>query len=517
MNKRGQEQISQIGLVGSSVWKKLFLGLIILIVIVGAIALAWKFWPSGDKDCYTNADGKTVCASDGNKTITKPLITNKTNQTTPISNPTQESNYSENLSDVPYSYLLIDEEGPFDSLQEIVDLANQYHVPLTIAFWPGEVDYILQNQSRIDKVHEWQAQGHEMGIHNQECWEGPECWNGSTAPECGFRYQYGSAWIAKPTDIVKYESLVAPYTIKSGNPGCYPWIPKTWIYEGGGRPDGRNAIATVAYVPELEHNVYTLNLKGGYAAVPPCSGGAEKIAQYNTLNGNEIFGAGFHTADYTGGDFYSTRSLCLRITNLTLRLETFNTVDCSTLPNSEQEDYIPDKNQLLDYIKFIYEKDPEGKKRMTLSDIMEKYVLPNNLTMEINALTDSSNATIKTCSYLAYENITGWQTATSFNFGRCLHTGTYCDYSESYYSADNSLYCPNTCTVKNIAEFDKSGSLAGNCGNGNCDAGENKYCPSDCPGGSGGSMTYTCPNRQCETSLGETSTNCPGDCIVARE
>jgi len=43
MNKRGQGQINQIEQVGSSVWEKLFFGLIILLVIAGIVFAVWKF------------------------------------------------------------------------------------------------------------------------------------------------------------------------------------------------------------------------------------------------------------------------------------------------------------------------------------------------------------------------------------------------------------------------------------------------------------------------------------------
>jgi hypothetical protein len=49
------------------------------------------------------------------------------------------------------------------------------------------------------------------------------------------------------------------------------------------------------------------------------------------------------------------------------------------------------------------------------------------------------------------------------------------------------------------------------CPNKQCETslGENsKNCPADC----GSSASYTCPNKVCESSLGENSKNCPADC-----
>jgi len=75
MNKKGQEQINQIGQAGSSVWKKLFLGLIILLVLGGIIALVWHYWLSSYDRCDINKDGKidekesAICEQTINNTI----------------------------------------------------------------------------------------------------------------------------------------------------------------------------------------------------------------------------------------------------------------------------------------------------------------------------------------------------------------------------------------------------------------------------------------------------------------
>jgi hypothetical protein len=94
MNKRGQEQIVQ---EGSSIYKILFFSIIVIILIAGIIAVAWKFWPSelnlnlSGNNCDINKDGlidskeQAICGT----ATTKTSINNKTNQTKPPINMTK--------------------------------------------------------------------------------------------------------------------------------------------------------------------------------------------------------------------------------------------------------------------------------------------------------------------------------------------------------------------------------------------------------------------------------------------
>ena len=87
-------------------------------------------------------------------------------------------------SDEPYSFLAVhfeiipkDSEATdrWQNMVTMVDLANQYNTPLTIMFWPGSARYALASPERIVQVREWQAQGHEIGLHNQGCYNEGEC------------------------------------------------------------------------------------------------------------------------------------------------------------------------------------------------------------------------------------------------------------------------------------------------------------------------------------------------------
>jgi len=160
---------------------------------------------------------------------------------------------------LPYSALVIHEES-WAGIDQIVDLANQYHVPLTIEFWPGVVDFILNDSAKIAKVHEWQAQGHEIGMHSQGFIGDGSC----TDPnQC-----------LKPGDAEKYEQLAYPQQIKSG---VVPWnlslLPLTYKYDAiGYRDDGRSVYAIKFNLTNDDRSltnrqIYGVNLMAGYSII----------------------------------------------------------------------------------------------------------------------------------------------------------------------------------------------------------------------------------------------------------
>ena len=403
---------------GQTDYKFLFFILIGIILIGGISFAVWKFWPS-------------------------------------------EPNVS-------YSFLAVHFEidpnnkeagDKWENMINMVDLANEYNTPLTIMFWPGSAEYALASPERIAQVRGWQAQGHEMGLHNQGCFGDKEC-------------DAGSAGCHKESDNILYEQLAGEYTIKSGTTVCTSNLISTYKYEGGGRPDGRSAVA-IKHSLTSEQEVYGLNIKAGYA-----NGTQIKIAQYNTLNNKEIYGFVNHGEGDAG--------------NLGGTVE------------------------LKEWLNFLYEKNPSGKKRMTLSDIMEKYVLPNNLLVSMDEICSSNDARTQQCLSLAkFETKPGSVNCISpydtgaFNFGRCLQTGTYCALENglseeqlcSISRGDYYLYVPTSCLLKNITEYQPVKSCEGGektstdttnkskedtpnsyCPNGKCDEKElaQGICPQDC-------------------------------------
>jgi hypothetical protein len=400
-------------------YKILLFILIGIILVAGIIFAVWKFWPSSD-------------------------------------------------SDIPYSFLAVHFEldpnpniekggaNPADVWQNIVntvDLANQYNTPLTIMFWPGSAEYALASPERMAQVREWQTQGHEIGIHDQGC---------SIDGVCS-----GSAACHQESNNLLYARLAGNYTITAGTPGCSSTVISTFKYQGGGRPDGRNSVA-IKYTYPSGREVYNLNMKAGYAG-----GTALKIAQYKTLNSNEIYGF----VDHGEGD-------------------------AGNLGGSKE---------LRQWLQFLYEKDPEGKKRMTLSNIMEKYVLPNNLVVTMSDICSSADSRIQQCLQLdrTSSNSTscmGLFDTGAFNFGRCLHTGTYCAFVPE--QCTGITYEPTSCVVTPISDYPSIGSCTGR---GKIDTGAITKPPID--ESKGNKTSSACGDGICDGLAGE-KTSCPSDCVA---
>jgi hypothetical protein len=326
-----------------------------------------------------------------------------------------------NADNVPYSFFAIHFEiNHHDKVNAgyiwqntltTVELANQYNVPLTIMFWPGSVKYALASDERIAQVREWQSQGHEIGLHNQDCL--------SSEKEDFVNHQ--------ESDNALYEQLVGDYDLKSGTTCCTALaLPSTFRYQGAGRFDGRSSMAIRNTLDSYSgHWVYNLNMKAGYA-----NGTAIKIAQYNTLNKDEIYGFCNHGEG-----------------------------DAGNLGGSVE---------LIEWMTFLYEKDPVGSKRMTLSDIMEKYILPNNLVIDADEIGSSTDSRVQQCLPLARilskegsKLAIGIADTGVFNLGRCIQTGTYCELEDglsqeqlcSISRGDYYAYVPTSCIVRDIGEY----------------------------------------------------------------
>jgi len=399
---------------------------------------------------------------------------------------------NEETSDVPYSFLAVHFEidpnnkeaaDRWQNMVTMVDLANQYNVPLTIMFWPGSAEYALSSPERIAKVREWQTQGHEIGIHNQGCYDAENT---------------NSAAFHQESDNALYEQLAGEYTIKSGTTVCEFNLISTYKYEGGGRPDGRSAMA-IKHSLASGQEVYGLNIKAGYA-----NGTQIKIAQYNTLSKDEIYGFANHGEGDAGN--------------------------------------IGGTVELKEWLNFLYGKDPGGEKRMTLSNIMEQYVLPNNLVASMDDFCSSTDLLTQQCLSLAkFQTKPGSTNCIvpydngAFNFGRCLQTGTYCGLEEglseeqlcSISLGDYYTYVPTSCLIKNISEYEpvepcvNENKTSGTgdktnpyCPDGECDEKElaQGICPEDC-GGVNKTSSDSCGDGYCDGPAGE-KTSCPGDCVV---
>jgi len=326
------------------------------------------------------------------------------------------------LPDVPWSmYTMHVEQIPWydQCFEDIVELAEKYNTPLTMLLWPQITEHILADEDRLEQFRGWLEDGHEMGIHAQGCYlEGQG---------------EGGAYL-KDGDAETYEELAGDYDLKTacalvlseegdlkeGFIPCVDWLPDSIIYQGMGRYDGRTSVS-MKYDTHGK-TLYNLHIKAGY--IQPLS---IKKGQYNSLNSNEIY------------DF-NTHAEC-------------------------------DLEIMEQWLQYLSEKDPEGKKRKTQAWLMENVIIPENRFIDLgeivntdekryyrfDELLDLSDPLINKCSqlltcptaeYLASEGPTDM-----FNFGRCLMTGTYCAIDEQCSSNPNRAdpyYEPARCTLKSI-------------------------------------------------------------------
>ena len=218
---------------------------------------------------------------------------------------------------------LIYDRGAWLELNKLVDLADQYNVPLTIMFWPTAVDVILDDPKKIEAVKSWQAAGHEIGIHIQ--YDG----QGNFNPDNLSRYR-------KLLDF-SYQTEIKSGTIVNKDMNT----PQETIYDVDGRvvgdalggdphQDGRTSKAIVNSFNN--HLTYRINARAGY--LDPRT----KELEYNSLEPDEIYGVGLHPVDI-----------------------------------------LQDPKIIENWFKFLHDKDPQGIKRMTVSGLMESYVILNNL------------------------------------------------------------------------------------------------------------------------------------------
>lgn len=64
------------------------------------------------------------------------------------------------------------------AVADLVTLANQYKIDLTLQFTPQWAEYIIRNQSKLGLLKRWQHQGHEVGLHHHGYDHGD--WDGFT-------------------------------------------------------------------------------------------------------------------------------------------------------------------------------------------------------------------------------------------------------------------------------------------------------------------------------------------------
>ena len=340
----------------------------------------------------------------------------------------------EDLPDVPWSMFFMHVEGIErynQCFDDIVNLADEYNTPLTLMLWPQIRDLIRNDPVKLAKLRQWQANGHEFGIHVQGCY-GNEC------DEEGLCLKEG--------DAVKYEELYAPFEVKTahvapaiGYTDCSEFLPDSVEYLGLGKFDGRNSISL--QYDTGERVLDTLFIKGGYGTTP------ERINQYATLNSDEIYTAGNHA-------------------------------ECNL-------------EYLEDWFIYLSEQDPEGLKRKTQSWLMENVIYPQGRNYSIEEIENSVDSRVIECIPLigdkVFQDVYWYEVTDIFNFGRCVATENYCYAHEE--CQEPGYYFPQSCDLRNIDNLIGHQTVSEmcpfSCGDDYCSMGEGQsygaiYCPEDC-------------------------------------
>ena len=393
----------------------------------------------------------------------------------------------EELLDVPYSFYALHEEGSFDEenfqhFVDIMDLAEKYNVPVTILFWPGDVKYILEDTAKIRLIKSYQARGHEIGIHSQGAYVPGGCTN------------ILNCWGPNDKDLLEqYELLLNEEfqtSIKSSTMVHKDLtLPLGVIYDVDSDRRGNYYMRQDGRTSKVIKNVfndqvtYRLNARGGDG--PAGLNLGAKIREYDLTESGEVYGAITHTV--------------------------WNNPDEGLM-------YL---DSLEDWFKHISRKDPEGVKRMTVSQIIEEYMIPNGLVIEErcgNTVWDGEERISDSCpeDYLLYGTVRCDENNPVFRYGSCDRglgneiylLGKYGDLSNVPCARTNenvyrdALMGPTECCVAMDSVKPSSFLDERNC-----------ITPTD---GSKGTCEFTwwltCGDGECSTRDGEDKCNCPEDC-----
>ena len=261
---------------------------------------------------------------------------------------------------IPYSFFVVHIRHKatldyfYNNLEPLVELAGKYNVKATLQFGPDWVRMLSENEKEKNIVLGWQGQGHEIAVINP----GPShnTWNGySNLPaeqaeiisymlgrsSGGIHDYLGS--IDGPDGFLKtLEEIASPQEIKSGTfTDKWTDVPEGVPYLTEGINDGRTRKAIK--LVWNGHTTYRINMHGLWDS-GTLNDAKEK---YASLTKDEIYGTVTHHTNFNND---------------------------TAFPGGTES--------IEKWFKHLYEKDPKGDKRKTVAEIMEDYILPNNLIIE---------------------------------------------------------------------------------------------------------------------------------------
>ena len=173
----------------------------------------------------------------------------------------------------------------------LVDLANQYDVKLTLQFNPQWPEYILNDQNKLNLLKKWQQHGHEVGLHHHGYDHGD--WNGYTNRP---RKEDDSRFRGTARDMMKLMGqLIQPYQLLSGT-----ITDEEFDYSEDIKYDTEGILFIHARSKPKQVTLGRNNkvIQVGMALLS-CEGDIESFKrEYQKLKENEVFGVVTHEKDF---------------------------------------------------------------------------------------------------------------------------------------------------------------------------------------------------------------------------
>lgn len=183
-------------------------------------------------------------------------------------------------------------------LVNLIALADEYDVKLSLVFNPQWATYILDDEKKLTLLRSWEANGHEIGLHHHGPHHGG--WNGYTDQE---EYKDDFKYIGTIQDMMELvNQLPASGHVLVAGIGGEEDVESDWpdgvIYETDGGADG---LADILSNPTKNtYNSHTvMSLRHAQYQVGKMSLSLEKIESYlEEPQPEEYMGIVFHEKDY---------------------------------------------------------------------------------------------------------------------------------------------------------------------------------------------------------------------------
>lgn len=258
-------------------------------------------------------------------------------------------------TEIPYYFIAIHNEPEgkdYIVLKQMVEMANEYNIKVTLMFTAQWVDYILESPQRIADLESWKRQRHEIAAHHHSIyhlnWDGYSDYSKETVE--AQKISQGKTpekYIGTLKEFINHLRKINP-EIKSGcvnDEGDKNEMPDEIIYDtcSGFANYGEVGRMIMDSIPEKGKNEYiTVGTWKGIKRKWLTHHGIEFSSQikaqevFNSMTNSEVYGVIVHS--------------------MSMQLESYSA-----------------------FLKFLHSKDPTGKRSKTVSEIIEQKLLPEKM------------------------------------------------------------------------------------------------------------------------------------------